>query len=693
MNHVAKSQLITPADQALIWNSMSGAPLPAAPQDEARAARARLDAALQQWQHEQMGAVAVAAPQIAPPPVFKQPAIPFHQRQPVKVRALGLVAKMLGNAMGVEIVFDPKIKTAATDCVSKVFLPVLTDSGTDDDADLLKGLVCHEAAHCAYTDRKVSERCVKESGKLAGAIRNMFEDARIEKVQSAVHVGVPPMIDKALQILVKRGIYDKPTDQSEPLDAVTGLLISGLRTKYLGQTGLEEHFPLWRNKCAQLFGDKVTRALWRLAMEVKDAQSNEDSYTLAKKTLDLIKDLADGKEPEEPQTGQGDGQCQSEDQGQDQGVSGQGQDQPQQGQGDGQDDDPNAPPQQGSGSQQQPEPNGKGKGQQPDPNEPSAEDKKKNAQSILDATDDEIDEKKTDFGQAADEGLDESGAKESNAYYGRGAGSGRNDVGKRMEAPHLTETIINRSRAISVRLGNELETLLEAMIDIDVYWTRQGRKVDTTKLSRVAVGNYSVFKHKDDREGLNTAFSLIGDISGSMDSWGYRSSATGGSPMQVTEDGFWAILQAVDRFEGIATSAAAFGTSIHPVKHFHETFRSARHYLWNRDSDGGGTDTHYAIQHMGRELMQRDEERKLLMVITDGMPSNVQATAAAVGELLRVGVEVAFLFIASDESAYSGLSTALKGSGTTFAVASSSDQLVRGIFEAVKTSITGVNPA
>lgn len=614
--------------------------------------------------------MAAVVPKLTPTPVFKAPVVPFHKREQVKVRSLGLVAKMIGATVGVEIVFDPKITTAATDCRTKIFLPVLTDTGTEEDAELLKGLVLHEAAHCAETDPEISQTCMKESGPLGNALRNMYEDGRIEKAQALVYPGIPPMIDKALQVLVKRGVYEKPKAEEEPLSAVTGLLISGLRTKYLDQSGLAEHYPLWRNMCVKLLGDKVTRALWRVAMEVKGAKSNDDSYAMAKKTLEILKDMAEGKEPEEPDNGDpsDDDPCDGE-------AGPNGQPQQDQGQDQGQQPDPNG------------QDKGKGKGQQSSgANEPSTEEKKKNAQSILDSTKEEVDEQKVDFGKAADQGLEESGAKESNPY-GRGAGSGRNDVGKRIEARHLTDQIIDRSRQISVRLGNELEALLEAKMDTDVYWSRNGRKLDATRLARIAVGNYGVFKHRDEREGLNTAFCLMTDISGSMDSWGYSSAQAGGSPLQVAEDAMWAILQAVDRFDGVKTSAAAFGTSIHPIKGYEENFRSARHFLWDRASDSGGTDTHYAVQHMARELLGREEERKLMLVITDGMPSSVDATAAAMGEVLRGGGEVAMLFIASDESAYAGLKNKMAKSGATFAVVSSSDQLVRGVFEAIKTAL------
>ena len=182
--------------------------------------------------------MAAVVPKLTPTPVFKAPVVPFHKREQVKVRSLGLVAKMIGATVGVEIVFDPKITTAATDCRTKIFLPVLTDTGTEEDAELLKGLVLHEAAHCAETDPEISQTCRKESGPLGNALRNMYEDGRIEKAQALVYPGIPPMIDKALQVLVKRGVYEKPKAEEEPLSAVTGLLISGLRTKYLDQSGL-----------------------------------------------------------------------------------------------------------------------------------------------------------------------------------------------------------------------------------------------------------------------------------------------------------------------------------------------------------------------------------------------------------------------------------------------------------------------
>jgi cobalamin biosynthesis protein CobT len=605
---------------------------------------------------------------ILPPPVFKLKPVPFAMRQQVTVRALGMFAKILGKQYGVRIVFDPNIQTAATDCRDTIFLPVLTDTGSEEDADLLYGLVSHEAAHCADTDPDVMPRVFKQDGALAKSLTNLYEDPRIEKKQQGPYPGAQPMIDKALAIMVKRGIFKGPSPQNEPLETVFGLLISGLRTKYLGQTGLAAHFPLWHNKCVEQLGAKTTRALWRIAMEVRSAASTEDAYQLAKKTMRLLKDLAEGNEPEEPppppgsgNQGQGQGQGQNQSQDQDQA------------QGQGKQDDQDADDQGSTGKQ--------------GPKEPSMKEKQKNAQSVIDATEAEVNEQPTDFGNAVDQALEEWGAKQSSSRYGRGAGSGRNDIGKRIEDHSGTEKIIARSHPISVRLGNELEALLEAKTDADIYWQQTGRKIDASKLPRVATGNFSVFKHRDEREGLNTAFSVLVDISGSMDSWGCGARLPGDAPMTVAENAIWAVLQAVDRFDGVVSAGAAFGTSYHPFKTFDETFRGARHFMWNRNADSGGTDTHYAVQKAGESLLMRTEARRLLLIITDGVPSNVEATAAAMGELLRADCEVAMLFIAASDSSYGPLAKAMDGTGATFAVVASSDHLVRGIFEAISSTM------
>ncbi len=616
--------------------------------------------------------------------VFKEPHIPFHQRRPVAVRSLGLFAKMLGHSMGIEVVFDPTVKTAATDNV-KIYLPVLNDSGTQEDVDLLTGLVCHEGAHTAHTDFTIplgGEGCTSE---LLSDLHNRFEDIWIEKKQAESYPGVPNKISRAIQIMTKRGTaFVKPDTSKEmhPASAVAGLIMCGLRTLYLGQEALKDHFPIWRREATKVLGDKMVRAIWAEACKVRTATHTAHALVIAKAVYDLLKDQADNKDPPPPPTpGIGDEEPDQNPQGQDQG-------QPGQGSGPGQ-DDPNAPP-------GKPGKSGSGKGSgKPDPKakpqpgqpgfEPTPQQKKAAAQAVLNATKKDLG--KSEFAEQIEKALEETGAKPTGGY---GAGTGRNDIHQRIRDEASTDTIIERARPIAVRLGNDLEVLLEAKTDTDIRWSSEGRKIDPSRLSRVAVGNFGVFKHKDDREGLNTALQIATDISGSMDNWSGsfgRRANDGQSPLEVAEVATWTVLQACDRFEGVKTAAGAFGTSVHPVKRFDESFRGASAFLWNRGRDSGGTDTHWAANFFGRELLMRDEERKLFMLITDGIPSRVQDTAAALGEILRAGGEVAVLFIANNEQVYSPLKTAMAGSGATFAAVSSSEQLLTGIFESIRSSV------
>lgn len=647
---------------------------------------------------------ATAAPSVKPPSVFKEKYIPFHQRRPVAVRSLGLFAKMLGHSMGIEVVFDASIKTAATDNV-KIYLPVLNDSGTEEDVILLTGLVCHEGAHTAHTDFSLPLGGDKNAPQLLADLHNIVEDIWIEKKQSHSYPGVPSKISEAIRILCKRGTAFLPPKVGEdvhPAATVTGLIISGLRSLYLDQPALKDQFPKWRKEAVKALGDKLVRAIWSSVCKVRDCGNTARALEIAKEVYDLIKDQAEGKDPPEPKD-PGIGQP-----GSNPGAQGQGQQTPgqagndPQGQSGGQEDPQGQPQpgQQGQGSGQgQPDPNGKpGKSGKPDPKappkpgeagyEPDPKAKQDAAKSVLNATKKELG--KNEFTEHVEKGLEETGAKPAQGRGGYGAGTGRNDVYQRVLDIAGTEAIINRARPIAVRLGNELEVLLESKTDTDIYWTQEGRKLDSARLSRVAVGNFGLFKHKDDREGLNTALSLAADISGSMDNWsgGYgRRSSSVQSPLEVAEVAMYTVLQACDAFDGVKTAAAAFGTSVHPIKDFDESFRSTRSFLWNRDKDGGGTDTHWAANYLGRQLLMREEERKLFMLITDGMPSRVPDTAAALGEILRNGGEVAVLFIANDESVYAPLKQAMQGSGATFAAVSSSEQLLSGIFEAIRNSM------
>ena len=62
----------------------------------------------------------------------------------------------------------------------------------------------------------------------------------------------------------------------------------------------------------------------------------------------------------------------------------------------------------------------------------------------------------------------------------------------------------------------------------------------------------------------------------------------------------------------------------------------------------GGTPTHSALWYARAALLQRPETRKIILVVTDGLPADPDQTLAATRRCLREGIEVGAIGIETD---------------------------------------------
>ena len=129
------------------------------------------------------------------------------------------------------------------------------------------------------------------------------------------------------------------------------------------------------------------------------------------------------------------------------------------------------------------------------------------------------------------------------------------------------------------------------------------------------------------------------------------------------------------------TPRANFGSSAQAVKRFNDSWRQRRSSA--TVSQLGGTVLDIPLLRLLPELAARDEERKLVLVITDGEPDHLDAVVAAMSMAPMTGVEVAMLFIGDDGRV---LQSRLAAQGIQVARAQRSDDLARALFEAVENA-------
>jgi len=97
--------------------------------------------------------------------------------------------------------------------------------------------------------------------------------------------------------------------------------------------------------------------------------------------------------------------------------------------------------------------------------------------------------------------------------------------------------------------------------------------------------------------------------------------------------------------------------------------------------------THEGVLAAGWPLLSRSEEKKLLVVITDGVPSSSSDATISITEMIRHGVNVAVVFVNDQDTSQSSFALDLVGAGCTYASARNRAELSSAVFSAVKQSM------
>jgi len=585
------------------------------------------------------------------------------------VRSLPLVAAMTGRSFGVRVVEDASVSTASVGIDRVIRVYPFRSVGTQEEADLVVAKIVHEAVHLRYTDFKLNEtKRAAGAPAFTNTVRNILEDVWGERKQARIYPGAPSVIGKGLKTMVDRGLFATPTPETKPAQLLTAMLISGLRSQELGQQVLGEAYQTARGLMEGTLGIRATRILWETALQVRQCETTARGWEIAEAVEHLLKKESENSPlppPPPPSPSQSQGS---------QGDSGEGDNEPLDpaagdSAGDGQDEDPSPSNECGDGEQGasdggSQDPAGSDDGvDEPDPNDAGNSTRKSAAAAGGHTSDGEPDPTPeqikalkqllaadegefgvVDLGTELDQEMEKAGiAAPDNASYSRGAGDVFSpEASKLAENPDMALAIRARSRSTTTMLGAQLEGALQARVDECSYTSISGRRLATSKLPGVLAGRFDVFRHREENEKLSTAVGVFLDISGSMSD----TLSDGKQAIHVAEESAWAVGDVLSRFD-VPFGLFAFGERVTPIKTFGESWRKASLQYWN--SLEGSTVTHQAVRYGIGEMMPVEAERKLMLVITDGVPSCCTTTAADIREAQRAGIEVAILFVAKEE--------------------------------------------
>ena len=181
----------------------------------------------------------------------------------------------------------------------------------------------------------------------------------------------------------------------------------------------------------------------------------------------------------------------------------------------------------------------------------------------------------------------------------------------------------------SIALRTRLQGFLQAQTQRRCSIGRRGT-LHANSLHRLQVGNSRVFQKESLQQGLNTAVHILLDVSGSM----------AGAPINLANRACFAVATALSHIRGVNPAVTAFPA----VSETNSVFPIMRHGQPLPDifdiRASGGTPLAGAMWWVLQTMLTLKEQRKMILIITDGMPDNQLAANNAIGVAQKLGFEV-----------------------------------------------------
>lgn len=534
---------------------------------------------------------------------------------------LNLLAQIVGANFGINVVPGSGFAIGKTESGLVLYVPPLA-VGDDDDAMIVRSGLCHEAVgHGRHTDFDAK----RGPTPLHLAIENVLEDARIEKAAWKIYPKTRRILGEGMSVMHKRNMLKRASNQSTPAEKAAIAVLLRLLVAELGYCTGDLDWKVDWTEAVSCFGDEIMNKVWAEAVAGYQVASTAEVITVAARIVKLLSQgFEDQQQPrkgqgksdpsdsgDQSQSGSGSGESQSDDQGQGQNGDSSKGDEDQDGNGKEGDKADGDDPAQSGGKD--------GQGGKPDADGGGSGD-----------------------GQTRKGGNDATGDQPGN---GKGGGSShapqepvpldrsaikpeefdRGDIVKKqidnraaLRAPQISVTSRKpttsftppvQGKAAAQRLKSALAQRLQAIVEDEEDSLVESGILASNRLVDARMGDRFVFAEPGKPgERLDTAFSLLIDMSGSMN--GISDAAC----LSAT----WAIGDTLNGYGGmgIAFSVSAFNGSLLTLKDWNEPWK--RGDVLTPYCAGGSTYTYGAVENRLSHLLKRHEPRKVLYLITDG---------------------------------------------------------------------------
>ena len=520
------------------------------------------------------------------------------------IKALPLVASMLGNRLGVNVNIG-NTQNACTDGKT-IYLPPLPADADEKLYRLINGFIDHESAHIRFTDFQVLDNA--NMSPLEKHIWNSIEDWRIEHELVKRYPGCREHFEWLIRYVFKAESKEKAGDNPPAFSILNYILLTlrswdvpELKTECAKEAlVIENHWPGLQGKL-----DNILNQL------PENCHCTGDSIEYARNIVNLLEKEA-ATEAQSPEKIAGT-TAQEESQGEDRSKLHDKTEEPY--------------------------------------SSPSIEERERERQGGIAPAQKER-ELSASVGKLhtlfrAKEGelpvsFDEQLASEFKAVQTDMQNSGvRMAVEGKLEVHPLPEQLRQESMAASRALRTRLQALMQARTLRRTVPGRYGR-LDGRLLHRLSVRNPEIFLRREKVPGVNTAVHVLMDISGSMR-----------GRMKLASSACYAVASALSGIPGINVGVTVF-PALTPdnVPGVYPLVRHGQRVGADFDVPASGTTPlAEALWWIAGAMLSLSETRKILLIITDGFPDNTQKALDALHMLQRLGTEVMGIAVQSPELA------------------------------------------
>ena len=528
------------------------------------------------------------------------------QRNTTLRNSLPAVCSAIAGRKGVKIVWNGPPRTEGSTIWSNP-LPIDADEET---RKMVIGDIDHECGHIRHSDFGYLNTKRGKMTLLQHSIWNALEDTFVERRMGDDYVGCRQTLAASTEIAIREGHCR--TGEKGPADALATFCDAWGRKKVLLQT-VDPVLNSARKELIKHIAEKgVDRLEALLSTRLFSADSTQDAYRLSGEVIRLMKEIQEEQEQprNQPERQSEPGQA-GNTEGKD--ADGQGGADPSRNQGQAASvRESNVPGDATSGSLN------------PGSSSDSGTGHGGSARQILE-----------DTNLSTGPVIDRRGAVEEMT---KEAAAGNftfnpNSIRKPGHGENLPRYLALKSSAsgtiaqLQRRLAVEFQTRRHSRTVI----SEEGR-LDGRRLHRAILGNPWVYRKKQVTHVPKPAVSLALDCSGSM---GIRDT----SKIELATQAVIALAEVCAAMDVPCEVVTYGGALIGPVKTFDAPLAKARKRI-GAIGAGGGTPTAEALWIAGNRLFTRKEERKILILVTDGKANNMPNAAQVAGMVERSGIEL-----------------------------------------------------